>query len=73
MDEDEELDPLAEAILNRIDFDLARGAAVPLTQELLDAIHELVGEVEVDLDAPLEGEIIDLSVEFRSLKSNERR
>jgi len=71
MNEDEEkLDPLTEAILNRLDFDLARGAAVPFPQELFDVISELVKGVEVDCDAPLEdnGELVDLSIDFPSLK-----
>lgn len=40
-------------ILNSIERDIAAGAVVPVTPDLVRRITELVAGVEVDLDAPL--------------------
>jgi antitoxin PrlF len=51
--EEEHSDPAIGAFLHLLEKDIARGNVVPLQQSLLDELDELIGDAEVDMDAPL--------------------
>jgi antitoxin PrlF len=52
-------DRTLEAFLNFLEKDIEEHPSrlVPLSDELLKEIHDLVGDVEIDLDAPIEGDV----------------
>jgi antitoxin PrlF len=49
----EKEDPVLGEFLNFLARDIAAGAVRPVTPELVSRINALVGDVKVDLDAPL--------------------
>ncbi len=49
----EEQDPVIGAFLELLSKDIAKGNLVPLDKSLLEEIDDLVGGLEVDMDAPL--------------------
>jgi antitoxin PrlF len=49
----EQEDPVLGAFLNLLARDIATGTVRPVTPELVDRINALVGNLKVDLDAPL--------------------
>jgi antitoxin PrlF len=53
--EEPEEDPVIAKFLEFLERDIAKNPQnlVPLTQELLDRSYELVGDIDIDLDAPL--------------------
>jgi len=56
--DDPEEDPVIAKFLEFLEGDIVQNPQnlVPFTQEMLDEIDELIGDVEVDLDEPLEDE-----------------
>jgi hypothetical protein len=73
LDETEER-PAECVLLDILDKDIEAGRLVPLSQELLDSVRELVAGIEVDLDEPIEGDValydplVDLLEAERSTK-----
>lgn len=53
---EDEHDPAIGAFLQLLERDIAGGHVVPLQRALLDEIDALVGDTEVDMDAPLPDE-----------------
>jgi antitoxin PrlF len=49
-------DPVIEKFLDFLEKDMEKHPQrlAPLTQEMLDEIHDLVGHLDIDLDAPLD-------------------
>jgi len=54
--EPSEDDPALGQFLDLLQSDMASGNVHPVTQAMLDQSHALVGDVEVDLNAPLTGD-----------------
>jgi len=51
--EEEHTDPAIGAFLQLLEKDIGKGNIVPLQQSLLDELDELIGDAQVDMDAPL--------------------
>ncbi|KPF42272.1 type II toxin-antitoxin system PrlF family antitoxin [Rhizobium sp. AAP43] len=47
------VDPAIGAFLQFLEKDIAKGNVVPLQQTLLDELDDLLGDADVDMDAPL--------------------
>ena len=54
--EEPEEDPVIAKFLEFLERDIAKNPQnlVPLTQEMLDEVDELIGDMDIDLDAPIE-------------------
>lgn len=50
---DEHVDPAIGAFLSLIEADIRAGNVQPLRQSMLDDIDSLIGDLDVDMDAPL--------------------
>lgn len=51
--EEEHADPAIGAFLLLIEKDIAKGNVVPLQQSLLHELDDLIGDADIDMDAPL--------------------
>jgi hypothetical protein len=63
----EQLTDYEKAVLAKIDHDMAKGGVEfkPLDESLLRRIDDLVGDMDIDLDAPIEGPV-DLGDPFKA-------
>ena len=54
--EEPEEDPVIAKFLEFLERDIGKNPQnlVPLTQEMLDEVDELIGDMDIDLDAPIE-------------------
>jgi antitoxin PrlF len=52
-------DKTPEAFLDLLEKDIEENPTrlVPVSEEMLKEIYDLVGDVEIDLDAPIEGDV----------------
>jgi hypothetical protein len=53
----QELIEVESAFLSFLATDIDKGNVVPLDQSLLDEIDNLVGDIDIDLDSEIEGDV----------------